>query len=198
MIIVHVRTAWCSSLNLEIQELRRRREIYREAQFEASTTRLMDDACNERLITRTGLATLRRLTTIHTVYCLKLATAYETSRYLHTQRHARSTIFTVDHSLPILHQIVIKILDKNNYGYSTNICAVDSCNEPPAPRAPRRHGIAVNDWIQGHLTWNSDPPRHKVAPKTENRVRGSTQQNRRCGCKRDTEPCGTEGRARAS
>jgi hypothetical protein len=104
MIIVHVRTAWCSSLNLEIQELRRRREIYREAQFEASTTRLMDDACNERLITRTGLATLRRLTTIHTVYCLKLATAYETSRYLHTQRHARSTIFTVDHSLPILHQ----------------------------------------------------------------------------------------------
>jgi hypothetical protein len=97
-----------------------------------------------------------------------------------------------------VYQIVIKILDKNNYGYSTNICAVDSYNEPPAPRAPRRHGIAVNDWIQGHLTWNSDPPRHKVAPETENRVRGSTQQNRRCGCKRDTEPCGTEGRARAS
>jgi hypothetical protein len=65
-----------------------------------------------------------------------------------------------------VYQTAIQILYKSNNEYSTNISAIDNSTSPTAPREPRDYHTAINDWLHGHLTWNSDPNRGmKIRPK---------------------------------
>jgi hypothetical protein len=64
------------------------------------------------------------------------------------------------------YHIVIKVLDSTSNKYFTNVNAISNPHSPPAPRAHRGAGTAVNDWVHEHLTCNSDPNRGmKLRPR---------------------------------